>query len=91
MSRAPAERGAQRRATGVYKGVHEDGESLRNAAMASAVVSKTASEVSKAYHMGDFPYQIHPGQPAAHNNLSQGVMPGHGIPKAGGKPPYNPG
>ncbi|MGF1613026.1 MAG: hypothetical protein ACFCVA_03695, partial [Gammaproteobacteria bacterium] len=43
MSRAPAEQGVQRLATGVYKGVHEDGEPLRNAAMASAVVFKTAS------------------------------------------------
>ncbi len=30
--------------TGVYNGVHEDGEPLRNAAMTSAVVFKTASE-----------------------------------------------
>ena len=43
MLRAPTEQGAQRRATGVYKGVHEDGEPMRNAAMASAVVFKTAS------------------------------------------------
>ncbi len=32
--------------TGVYKGVHEDGEPLRNAAQASAVVFKTDSERS---------------------------------------------
>ena len=30
--------------TGVYKGVHEDGEPLRNAAMASPVVFKIASK-----------------------------------------------
>jgi hypothetical protein len=44
MSRAPAELGARWRASGVYKGVHEHCEPLRNAAMTSAVVSKTASK-----------------------------------------------
>jgi hypothetical protein len=58
MSRAMAEQGARGRATGVYVGVHEDGELPRNAAMASAVVFKTASksEVPSrgcAHHMVD--------------------------------------
>ena len=39
-SRAPAEQGARRRRTAVYKGVHEDSEPSRNAAQASAVVFK---------------------------------------------------
>ncbi|MFZ0255446.1 MAG: FMN-binding protein [Gammaproteobacteria bacterium] len=44
MSRAPGDAGAQWRATAVYMGVHEDGEPARNAAQASAVVFKTASQ-----------------------------------------------
>jgi hypothetical protein len=44
MSRATAEQGARRRATGVYNGLHEDREPPRNAAMASAAVFKTASQ-----------------------------------------------
>jgi hypothetical protein len=50
MSRAMAEQGARGRATGVYVGVHEDGEPPRNAAMASAVIFKTCSKIpSKCY------------------------------------------
>ena len=41
--RAQVEQGARWRGTGVYMGVHEDFESARNAAMASAAGFKTCS------------------------------------------------
>ncbi|MGF1614026.1 MAG: hypothetical protein ACFCVA_08995, partial [Gammaproteobacteria bacterium] len=40
------EQGARQRESGVYKGVHEHFELPRNAAQASAVIFKTASEGS---------------------------------------------
>ncbi len=55
MSRAPPEQGARQRESAVYKGVHEHFELPRNAAVASAVVFKTAS---KADLLGTFPVAI---------------------------------
>ena len=49
--------------TGLYKGVHEDGEPLRNAAMVSAVVFKTASYVASA---GLESAPVHPGYANPH-------------------------
>ena len=45
MSRAPESQGARWQAIGMYRGVHEDFEPRRNAAMTHGVVFKIAFEL----------------------------------------------
>ncbi|MGF1613156.1 MAG: hypothetical protein ACFCVA_04370, partial [Gammaproteobacteria bacterium] len=51
----PPEQGARQRESGVYKGVHEHFELPRNAAQASAVIFKTASEAGAGLLCRGFP------------------------------------